>query len=83
MDFLDAVFGTSTEIEIDRLEDCGTCEGSGVKPGTTASTCSTCGGQGQVMSAMRTPLGVFQQVRVPGLSVRFRVQAGWSPQFSA
>ena len=62
VDFLDAVFGTTTDIEIDHLEDCGTCEGSGVKAGTTPSTCSTCGGQGQVMSAMRTPLGVFQQV---------------------
>ncbi len=44
------------------MQNCGTCEGSGTKPGTTASTCSQCGGQGQVVTNMRTPLGVFQQV---------------------
>ncbi len=51
-------------VQVDSLQQCGTCEGSGTKPGTTASTCNQCGGQGQVMSQMRTPLGVFQQARV-------------------
>jgi hypothetical protein len=46
---------------------CGTCDGSGVKPGTTASTCSACGGAGQQVSAVRTPLGMFQQVRVDSI----------------
>ena len=45
-----------------RLEECGVCTGSGVKAGTTASTCSTCGGQGQVVTVQRTPIGAFQQV---------------------
>ena len=45
-----------------RLEDCATCSGSGVKAGTSASTCGTCKGQGQVVQAVRTPLGMFQQV---------------------
>ncbi|KAF2317446.1 hypothetical protein GH714_022369 [Hevea brasiliensis] len=58
----EAVFGVEKEIEITRLESCGTCNGSGAKPGTTPSRCSTCGGQGQVVSSARTPLGVFQQV---------------------
>ncbi|KAJ6682642.1 DNAJ-like protein 1 MITOCHONDRIAL-RELATED [Salix koriyanagi] len=56
------VFGVEKEIEITRLESCGTCDGSGAKPGTKPSKCSTCGGQGQVVSSARTPLGVFQQV---------------------
>ncbi|KAJ8765605.1 hypothetical protein K2173_014727 [Erythroxylum novogranatense] len=60
--FKEAVFGIEKEIEITRLESCGTCNGSGAKPGTKASKCSTCGGQGQVVSSARTPLGVFQQV---------------------
>ncbi|XP_065849100.1 chaperone protein dnaJ A6, chloroplastic-like isoform X2 [Euphorbia lathyris] len=60
--FKEAVFGVEKEIEITRLESCGTCNGSGAKPGTTPSKCSTCGGQGQVVSSARTPLGVFQQV---------------------
>lgn len=44
-----------------RLEACGACTGSGIKAGTSASTCGTCGGSGQVVQAVRTPLGVFQQ----------------------
>uniref|UniRef100_A0A7N0TW12 Uncharacterized protein n=1 Tax=Kalanchoe fedtschenkoi TaxID=63787 RepID=A0A7N0TW12_KALFE len=62
LNFKEAVFGVEKEIEISRLDTCGTCNGSGAKPGTTSSKCSTCGGQGQVVSAARTPLGVFQQV---------------------
>ncbi|GLT56725.1 hypothetical protein SLA2020_297460 [Shorea laevis] len=62
LNFKEAVFGVEKEIEISRLENCGTCNGSGAKPGTKPTICSTCGGQGQVVSSARTPLGVFQQV---------------------
>ncbi|GAA0151929.1 chaperone [Lithospermum erythrorhizon] len=62
LNFKEAVFGVEKEIESARLETCGTCNGSGAKPGTEVSKCSTCGGQGQVVSSARTPLGVFQQV---------------------
>jgi len=61
--FKDAVFGCSVDIEVDRMTECGTCEGSGAKAGTKPSTCSACGGAGQVATAVRTPLGVFQQVQ--------------------
>lgn len=62
LDFLDAVFGCQKEVEVSHLEQCTTCTGSGVKSGTTPSTCTTCNGQGQVIQAVRTPLGMFQQV---------------------
>nr|APB03095.1 DnaJ-like protein [Antirrhinum majus] len=62
LNFKEAVFGVEKEIEITRLETCNTCDGTGSKPGTKSSRCSTCGGQGQVLSSARTPLGVFQQV---------------------
>lgn len=62
LDFQDAVFGVEKNIEVARLEMCNTCDGSGAKPGTTPSSCSTCGGQGQVMTTARTPLGDFRQV---------------------
>ncbi|XP_061344550.1 chaperone protein dnaJ A6, chloroplastic-like [Gastrolobium bilobum] len=61
LNFKEAVFGVEKEIEIRRLESCGTCNGSGAKPGTTPSRCSTCGGQGRVVTSTRTPLGIFQQ----------------------
>ncbi|KAJ7945418.1 Chaperone protein dnaJ [Quillaja saponaria] len=61
LNFKEAVFGVEKEIELSRLESCGTCNGSGAKPGTKPSRCSTCGGQGRVVASTRTPLGVFQQ----------------------
>uniref|UniRef100_A0A1J3DXC9 Chaperone protein DnaJ n=1 Tax=Noccaea caerulescens TaxID=107243 RepID=A0A1J3DXC9_NOCCA len=62
LNFKEAVFGIEKEIEISRLESCGTCNGSGAKAGTKPTKCKTCGGQGQVVASTRTPLGVFQQV---------------------
>lgn len=44
----EAARGTETKIRIPTLEECGTCHGSGSKPGTDAVTCTTCGGHGQV-----------------------------------
>jgi len=46
--FMDAAFGASPEIEIERLEGCGKCGGSGATPGTQPSVCPTCRGVGQV-----------------------------------
>ena len=43
-----AARGTETKIRIPTLEECATCSGSGAKKGTTAKTCHTCGGVGQV-----------------------------------
>ncbi|CAA6663597.1 unnamed protein product [Spirodela intermedia] len=51
LSFKEAVFGT-----------CGACKGSGAKPGSKPKPCATCAGQGQVVSSVRTPLGIFQQV---------------------
>jgi len=62
LSFLEAVFGCAKDIEINHLTECKTCSGSGVKAGTSSTKCSQCQGQGQVVSAMNTPLGVFQQV---------------------
>jgi molecular chaperone DnaJ len=44
----DAVAGTSVNIRVPTLVVCEKCEGSGAKKGTSATTCSTCGGVGQV-----------------------------------
>ncbi len=44
----EAARGTETRIRIPSMQECGTCHGSGAKPGTQPSTCSTCSGHGQV-----------------------------------
>ena len=44
----DAAKGTETKIRIPVMSACNTCDGTGAKPGKSPSTCSTCGGQGQV-----------------------------------
>lgn len=49
--FLDAVLGTETEIEIERLENCEKCQGSGEAEGNETITCPVCQGRGQVIRA--------------------------------
>ena len=51
-----AVFGYSVEIEVPKLSECETCNGSGAAKGSTAAACDTCGGSGQV----RISQGFFQ-----------------------
>jgi molecular chaperone DnaJ len=44
----EAVRGTEVRIRVPTLETCDTCHGSGAKAGTSATSCATCGGHGQV-----------------------------------
>ena len=48
VDFKDAIFGQQREITIPHLETCEVCRGTGAKPGTGPTTCTTCGGSGHV-----------------------------------
>lgn len=57
VDFMEAVFGKETQIEIPREEVCDTCAGSGAKKGTSTTTCTHCGGTGQITMTQNTPLG--------------------------
>jgi molecular chaperone DnaJ len=56
LDLDQAVFGHTVEIEIPKLTECETCQGSGAAKGSQAATCDTCGGAGQV----RISQGFFQ-----------------------
>lgn len=55
--FEEAAFGKETDIEIPREETCGTCSGSGAKPGTKPETCQHCHGTGQLNVEQNTPFG--------------------------
>lgn len=56
IDLLEAARGVTKTISLNRSEPCKTCNGSGAKKGTVASTCNYCGGQGQVIQSR----GFFQ-----------------------
>jgi len=59
MSLEDAVKGKSVEIKVPTYVSCEPCDGSGAKKGTSAKTCSTCHGHGQVQ--MRQGLFAVQQ----------------------
>ena len=62
LSFEESVFGTSREVEINRLESCQHCSGAGSEPGTSVDTCGTCQGRGQVRRSQRSVFGQFTQV---------------------
>ncbi|MBT2214512.1 molecular chaperone DnaJ [Virgibacillus dakarensis] len=64
LDFEEAIFGKETDISIPKEETCGTCHGSGAKPGTKAKTCSHCNGSGQLNTEQNTPFGKVVNRRV-------------------
>ena len=52
----EAAFGVEKEIEIQKLDTCDKCQGSGAEPGSRTINCPACGGRGQVISSR----GFFQ-----------------------
>ena len=61
--FEEAVFGCEKEIELNLKDECGTCKGTGAKPGTTPQTCSKCGGKGQVVFTQQSLFGMVRNVQ--------------------
>jgi len=47
--FEEAAFGITRDVEVQREELCSECDGSGAAAGTGPTTCSTCGGVGEVI----------------------------------
>lgn len=64
IDLEDVLNGTQREIEIERVEECSHCHGSGAKDENSKKTCSTCSGRGTVRNERRTAFGVFVQTDV-------------------
>ena len=61
--FEEAVFGVEKEIELNLKDPCPTCKGSGAKPGTSKTTCTKCGGKGQVVFTQNSFFGVMRNVQ--------------------
>jgi len=54
--------GAARDVDVPREENCPHCSGSGAEPGSKVTTCSACGGKGQVERAASTPFGRMVQV---------------------
>ena len=61
--FEEAVTGVDKEIELSLKDPCGTCNGTGAKPGTSPETCSKCGGKGQVVYTSQSLFGMVRNVQ--------------------
>ncbi|MDO5112496.1 MAG: molecular chaperone DnaJ [Clostridia bacterium] len=61
--FEEAAFGARKEILVPREENCDACHGTGAKPGTEPTTCTACGGTGQMRVQQNTMFGAFSTVR--------------------
>lgn len=57
LDFRGAVFGGSHEVRLRVPVRCETCTATGARPGTSASSCSQCGGTGEVRRVRQSILG--------------------------
>ncbi len=54
--------GVTKKIKLKRFAPCDVCNGSGARAGTKPSTCTECGGTGQVRHVQRSFLGQFVSV---------------------
>ncbi len=66
INFEDAAFGKTVELEVPRTETCNVCNGSGAKPGTSPRACPECRGSGQVSRTQNTPFGRFMTTSTCG-----------------
>lgn len=64
--FEEAAFGIEKDIMVPRTETCGTCSGSGARPGTRVETCPTCNGSGEQQTVVNTPFGRMVNRKVCG-----------------
>ncbi len=57
--FENAAKGCKRTVEINRVDTCSECHGSGAKAGSSPKTCPDCGGRGYVNVQQRTAFGVI------------------------
>jgi molecular chaperone DnaJ len=59
VDLAEVARGTKREVPFGVAVTCDHCSGSGAEPGTTVTTCPTCGGTGRVRQVSRSVFGEF------------------------
>jgi molecular chaperone DnaJ len=57
LEFVDAIFGTQTEVKVRTAVSCNVCNATGAAPGTSPITCLECAGTGQVRRVRQSILG--------------------------
>jgi molecular chaperone DnaJ len=60
IDFLEAAFGGTKEILLNKNVKCSVCNGTGAEPGAKIETCKECSGRGIVYKNQRTIFGTMQ-----------------------
>ncbi|MFW6126019.1 MAG: molecular chaperone DnaJ [Chloroflexota bacterium] len=60
--FEEAVFGCEKELNVERVEKCSHCGGSGSEAGSQPEKCPECGGTGQVRRVQRSVFGRFVNI---------------------
>ncbi len=63
IELVEAAHGTSRDVPLEVAVVCARCEGNGAEPGTTVSTCSTCGGAGRLQQVTRSVFGEFARTQ--------------------
>ena len=58
----DVATGVKKNVRLKTLDRCDNCAGTGARPGTKPSVCSTCGGSGEVRRSARSMFGQFVSV---------------------
>ena len=58
----EAATGFEKELRLSKLGLCESCDGSGIRPGSSMSECSYCHGTGQITQSQQTILGRMQSV---------------------
>ncbi len=63
LSFSESIFGVERRVLLTKTSSCGTCKGSGGKPGTDMKSCDTCNGKGKIRETRRSFLGSFSTTR--------------------
>ncbi len=61
LDFKEAIFGVTKDLNLTKYETCSKCKGSGAEPGLGTKTCTACHGRGRVTKTRDTFLGRISQ----------------------